>query len=82
MSRTVTIYCLDVSEGMAEKVPDPTTGVEIAKIELAKEYIQRKIAPKVRHDVIFRFQWLIDHDSQIQSGRKTEYAGVITFGGG
>jgi hypothetical protein len=47
MSRSVTIYCLDVSEGMAELVPDPATGEEVSKIELAKEYIQRKIAPKV-----------------------------------
>jgi hypothetical protein len=51
MSRTVTIYCLDVSEGMAETVPDPTTGDEVSKIELAKEYIQRKIAPKVRYSL-------------------------------
>jgi hypothetical protein len=47
MSRTVTIYCLDVSEGMTEMVSDPSTGEEVQKIALAKEYIQRKIAPKV-----------------------------------
>jgi len=52
MSRTVTIYCLDVSEGMAELVPDPTTGEDVSKIELAKEYIQRKIAPKVRLNLL------------------------------
>jgi hypothetical protein len=57
MSRTVTIYCLDVSEGMGEKIPDPTTGDEVTKIELAKEYIQRKIAPKVRSSL---FELLID----------------------
>jgi hypothetical protein len=47
MSKTVTIYCLDVSEGMNEKVLDPSTYEEVPKIDLAKEYIQRKIAPKV-----------------------------------
>ena len=47
MSKTVTIYCLDVSEGMSEKILDPSTNEEVQKLDLAKEYIQRKIAPKV-----------------------------------
>jgi hypothetical protein len=52
MSRTVTIYCLDVSEGMTEKVLDPNTEEEVQKIDLAKEYIQRKISPKVSHGIL------------------------------
>jgi hypothetical protein len=47
MSRTVTIYCLDVSEGMNQMIADPSTGEEVRKIDLGKEYIQRKLAPKV-----------------------------------
>lgn len=47
MSRTVTIYCLDVSEGMNELVEDPQTGEPVSKLQLGKEYIQRKIATMV-----------------------------------
>lgn len=84
MASTIATYVLDVSAPMAEMVPDEETGRNLSKIDLCKEYVARKIAPKVSLAAVEQCsneRWHADPSLQIQSGRKTEHAGLVTFGG-
>lgn len=85
MASTIAFYIIDVSPGMAEEVYDEETGRTVSKLDLCKEYVCRKISPKVcsiarlaGRNADWRNHSL---DLKIQSGRKTEHAGVLTFGG-
>jgi hypothetical protein len=85
MASTIAYYIIDVSPGMAEEVYDQETERTVSKLDLCKEYVCRKISPKVC--AVFTLggthvDWRNGCSSpQIQSGRKTEHAGVMTFGG-
>lgn len=48
MAYSVTLYLLDISRGMDEVLHDEQTGRDVSKLDLGKEYIMRKLAPKVR----------------------------------
>lgn len=47
MASTIAYYIIDVSPGMAEEVYDQETGRTVSKLDLCKEYVCRKISPKV-----------------------------------
>ena len=50
MAYSNVVFLLDVGPAMSEEVFDKETGKTVSKLDLAKEYVCRKIAPKVRHE--------------------------------
>lgn len=48
MASTIATYVIDVSAPMADIVHDEETGRDVSKLDACKEYVARKIAPKVR----------------------------------
>ncbi len=49
---TISSYLLDISPSMEAEVEDAQIGAQVLGLELAKEYVSRKIAPKVGRVVV------------------------------
>jgi hypothetical protein len=47
MAYSNTVFLIDVSPAMSEEIFDKETGRMVSKLDLAKEYVCRKISPKV-----------------------------------